>query len=302
MKEHNMMRGRWWGVLVVLLVAAGGCATGNSQTAPTGTLNSQTAPTGTLDKLTTTRKIALGYRESSIPFSYVSSDKTPVGYSVDLCMRIVADLQRQIPDLQVTWVPVTVESRIPALLNGTIDLECGSTTNTLGRQEQVDFSLTTFLTGGSLLTLAEAPLGSEIRSLHIAVIPGTTTEQVFKTFVTQNAAAVQFLPVKDHAEGLAALENRTADAYASDRIILIGLALTAQNPTRFALADRYFSYEPYALMLRRGDLAFRLAVNRVLARLYRSGQILEVYNRWFGRLGTPSALLVSLYAIEGLPE
>jgi len=225
-----------------------------------------------------------------------------VGYSVDLCLLIVADLQRQVPNLQVTWVPVTVENRIPALLNGTIDLECGSTTNTLGRQEQVDFSLTTFLTGGSLLTLAEAPLESEFHSLRIAVIPGTTTEHVFKTFVTQSATAVQFLPVKDHAEGLAALENRTADAYASDRIILIGLALNAQDPKRFALADRYFSYEPYALMLRRGDLAFRLAVNRVLARLYRSGQIVEVYNRWFGRIGPPSALLVGMYAIEGLPD
>ena len=287
-----MIRGRWGGLLVVLLVAAGGCAP----------VQSPTAPTGTLDKLTTTRKIALGYRESSIPFSYVSADKTPVGYSVDLCLHIVADLQRQIPNLQVTWVPVTVENRIPALLNGTIDLECGSTTNTLGRQEQVDFSLMTFLTGGSLLTLAEVPLGSDIRSLRIAVIPGTTTEHVFKTFVTQSATAVQFLPVKDHAEGLAALENRTADAYASDRIILIGLALSAQDPKRFALADRYFSYEPYALMLRRGDLAFRLAVNRVLARLYRSGQIVEVYNRWFGRLGPPGVLLIGLYAIEGLPE
>jgi ABC-type amino acid transport substrate-binding protein len=273
-------------------VAVGGCAT----------TNSQTAPTGTLDKLATTRTIALGYRDSSIPFSYAGSDKTPMGYSVDLCTRIVADLQRQVPDLQVKWVPVTVENRIPALLNGTIDLECGSTTNTLGRQEQVDFSLTTFLTGGSLLTLAEAPLGSEPRSLRIAVIPGTTTEQVFKTLVTQSGAAIQFLPVTDHAQGLAALENRTVDAYASDRIILIGLALTARDPARFALADRYFSYEPYALMLRRGDPAFRLAVNRVLARLYRSGQIIEVYKRWFGQLGTPSAVLLSLYAIEGLPE
>jgi glutamate/aspartate transport system substrate-binding protein len=136
-------------MLVVLLVAAGGCAT----------VKSQTAPTGTLDKLTATRTIALGYRESSIPFSYVGPDKTPMGYSVELCTHIVADLQRQVPNLQVTWVPVTVENRIPALLNGTIDLECGSTTNTLARQEQVDFSLTTFLTGGSLLTLAEAPLG-----------------------------------------------------------------------------------------------------------------------------------------------
>jgi ABC-type amino acid transport substrate-binding protein len=225
-----------------------------------------------------------------------------MGYSVDLCTRIVADLQRQMPNLQVHWVPVTVESRIPALLNGTIDLECGSTTKTLGRQEQVDFSLTTFLTGGSLLTLAEAPVGAELRNRRIAVIPGTTTEQVLKTAVTQSGAAVQFVAVADHAAGLAALEQQSADAYASDRIILIGLALAAPNPARFALAERYFSYEPYALMLRRGDATFRLAVNRVLARLYRSGQILEVYNHWFGRLGTPSALLLSLYAIEGVPE
>ncbi len=196
---------------------------------------------------------------------------------------------------------MTVENRIPALLAGTIDLECGSTTNTLARQ-QVDFSLTTFLTGGSLLALAQAPVGADLRSIRIAVIPGTTTEQVLRAAVTQSGAAVQFIAVPDHAEGLAALERQTADAYASDRIILIGLALAAPNPERFALADQYFSYEPYALMLRRGDPAFRLAVNRALARLYRSGQILEVYNRWFGRLGPPSALMLSLYAIEGLPE
>ena len=287
-----MMQDRWGLILGILLVTVGGCAT----------VQNQPAPTSTLDKLTATRRIALGYRDSSIPFSYVGADQTPVGYSVELCTHIVADLQRQIPNLQVQWVPVTVESRIPALLNGTIDLECGSTTNTLARQEQVDFSLTTFLTGGSLLTLAEAPVGAELRSLRIAVIPGTTTEQVLKTVVTQSGAAVQFLAVSDHAAGLAALEQQTADAYASDRIILIGLALAAPNPARFALVDRYFSYEPYALMLRRGDPAFRLAINRVLARLYRSGQILEVYTHWFGRIGTPSALLLSLYAIEGVPE
>jgi glutamate/aspartate transport system substrate-binding protein len=287
-----MMRGRWGLMLVVLLVAVGGCAT----------VQNQPAPTSTLDKLTATRRIALGYRDSSIPFSYAGADQKPMGYSVELCTHIVADLQRQIPNLQVQWVPVTVESRIPTLLNGTIDLECGSTTNTLGRQEQVDFSVTTFLTGGSLLTLAEAPVGAEFRNLRIAVIPGTTTEQVLKTAVTQSGAAVQFVAVPDHAAGLTALEQQTADAYASDRIILIGLALAAPNPARFALADRYFSYEPYALMLRRGDPPFRLAVNRVLARLYRSGQILEIYSHWFGRLGTPSALLRSLYAIEGVPE
>jgi len=280
--------------LVVLLSVTSGCAT----------LPNPPAPTSTLDKVKATRAIALGYRESAIPFSSGKPDLQPVGYSVDLCTRIVADLQRQLPlpDLQIKWVPVTAESRIPALLNGTIDLECGSTTNTLARQEQVDFSLTTFLTGGSLLTLAETALGPELRSVRIAVIPGTTTEQVFNAALAQEAAPVQLLPVPDHAAGLAALEQQTADAYASDRAILLGLALAAPDPRRFALVDRYFSYEPYALMLRRGDPAFRLAVNRVLARLYRSGEIIEVYRRWFGRLGTPSALLLSLYAIESLPE
>jgi len=262
--------------LVVLLSVMSGCATPPNPPAP-----NPPAPTSTLDKVKATRAIALGYRESAIPFSSGKPDLQPVGYSVDLCTRIVADLQRQLPlpDLQIKWVPVTAESRIPALLNGTIDLECGSTTNTLARQEQVDFSLTTFLTGGSLLTLAETALGPELRSARIAVIPGTTTEQVFKAALAQEAAPVQLLPVADHAAGFAALEQRTADAYASDRAILLGLALAAPEPTRFALVDRYFSYEPYALMLRRGDPAFRLAINRVLARLYRSGEILEVYNR-----------------------
>ena len=287
-----MRRGRWDLLLGILLLAVGGCAT----------VQSQTAPTSTLDKLTATRMIALGYRDSSIPFSYVGADQKPVGYSVELCTRIAADLQRQIPNLQVQWVPVTVESRIPALLNGTIDLECGSTTNTLARQEQVDFSLTTFLTGGSLLTLAEAPVGAELRSLRIAVIPGTTTEQVLKTAVTQSGAAVQFVAVPDHAAGLAALEQRSADAYASDRIILIGLALAAPNPGRFALADLYFSYEPYALMLRRGDADFRLSVNRVLARLYRSGEIVQVYERWFGSFERTSNLLQAMYLLHSFPE
>ena len=278
-------------MLVVLLVAVGGCAT----------VQNQPAPTSTLDKLTATRRIALGYRESSIPFSYVGANTTPVSYSVELCTHIVADIQRQIPNLQIQWVPVTVESRIPALLNGTIDSSVARPP-IHWRAKSKCISLTTFLTGGSLLTLAEAPVGAELRNLRIAVIPGTTTEQVLKTAVTESGAAVQFLAVSDHAAGLAALERQTTDASASDRIIMIELDLKAPNPARFALSDRYFSYEPYALMLRRGDPAFRLVVNRVLARLYRSGQILEVYPQWFGRIGKPSPLLLSLYAIEGVPE
>jgi glutamate/aspartate transport system substrate-binding protein len=189
---------------------------------------------------------------------------------------------------------------VQTLRDKAIDLECGSTTNTLSRQADADFSLTTWVTGGSLLALRDVTFG-DFQKLRIAVIPGTTTERVLKDALAKSSD-IQWVPVKDHAEGRRAIETRAADAYASDRDILIGLALTAPDPTRFALADRYFSYEPYALMLRRGDHDFRLAVDKSLARLYRSGEIVRVYDRWFAPLGPPTALLIATWAISGLPE
>lgn len=263
------------------------------------------SPAMTLDRVKATRTISMGYRASSVPFSFVGPAGKPTGYSVELCARVADDLRRELglPDLEVKWVPVDVPTRTPALLNGAIDLECGSTTNTLSRQEEVDFSLTTFITGGSLLVLAGGDLEGELRNLRIAVIPGTTTEGTLKEMIAKlGPGGIDLIPVKDHVDGLAAVESKTADAYASDRAILIGLVMTSRDPSRFALMNRYFSYEPYALMLRRGDPAFRLAVNRVLARLYRTGDIEDVYRRWFGRMGVPASLLVAMYAIEGLAE
>lgn len=280
--------------LLVALLFSAGCAS----------MSATDGGKGTLDRIKVAKAIALGYRQSSVPFSAVDADGKPVGYSIDLCTQVAKDIGRDlgIADLAIKWVPVSVENRMAAVRDGTIDLECGSTTNTLSRQAEVDFSLTTFITGGSLLSLRGTSL-NDLAGLRIAVIPGTTTERVLKEALGKAPAAdVRLVPVKDHAEGRTAIENRTADAYASDRDILIGLALTASDPQRFVLADRYFSYEPYALMLRRGDLDFRLAVNRSLARLYRSGQILSVYSRWFGALGDPNALIIAMYAIEGLPE
>jgi ABC-type amino acid transport substrate-binding protein len=266
-------------------------------------------PAGTLEKIRTTKTIALGYRDSSVPFSYAGPTKEPMGYSVDLCTRVVEDLRRDLtlPDLQVTWVPVSVETRVRALVNGTIDLECGSTTNTLSRQERVDFSLTTFITGASLLALAGSGVSDQLGGIRIAVIPGTgtTTEQMVKSAIASMGAgadAAKLVAVKDHADGLAAVVDRRADVYATDRAILMGLVTSASNPRQFALLDRYLSYEPYALMLRRGDPEFRLAVNRSLARLYRSGQVLDIYRRWFGQWGDPSPLTLGMYAVEGLPE
>jgi len=287
-----MRRALTWSATLIVVVALSGCAS----TAGTA------YPGNTLDRIKASKRITFGYRESSVPFSSVGPEGKAVGYSIDLCNRVAADLRRdlQVPDLDVKWVPVTVESRVRALRDGTIDLECGSTTNTLARQAEVDFSLTTWVTGGSLLVLREQK-PSDLRNLRIAVIPGTTTERILKEALAR-VDDVRWVPVKDHTEGRTALETRAADAYASDREILIGLVLTAADPLQFALADRYFSYEPYGLMLRRGDPDFRLAVDRSLARLYRSGDVLLIYKRWFGSLGGPDALMLATYAISGLPE
>src|SRR5215467_8787178 len=212
------------GMLAVLLAAAGCASTSTGG-------GSGAAASGTLDRIKATKTLNLGYRDSSVPFSFAGPEQKPTGYSVDLCNRVADDLKRdlQIPDLAVKWTMVTVDTRMTAVQNGTIDLECGSTTNTLSRQALVDFSLTTFVTGASLLALKDT-LTADPTKLRIAVIPGTTTEKVIKEVLAKAQPPVQFISVKDHADGRTAIENKTADAYASDREILIGLALTAQNP------------------------------------------------------------------------
>jgi glutamate/aspartate transport system substrate-binding protein len=261
---------------------------------------------GTLQKIKASGTITIGYREQSVPFSFLGTDGKPTGYSIDLCQRVVAGLQQQLglPKLDVKWVAVTPDSRIPALVQGTIDLECGSTTNTLSRQEQVDFSHMTFVDGSSLLLKKGAGIASlqDLGGKRIAVIPGTTTEKALREALQKTLITAQIIPVKDHREGLAALEGDTADAYVSDRTILIGLAVTSQDPGKFALSEQYLSYEPYGLMVRRGDAPFRLGVNRVLSHLYRSGEIAQIYGRWFGKLGAPSNLLIAMYALHALPE
>jgi len=261
---------------------------------------------GTLKKIKDSGTIVIGYREQSLPFSFRGDDGKPVGYSVDLCQRIATGIQQQLKlaKLDVKWVPVTPENRIASVVNGTIDLECGSTTASLSRQEQVDFSSMTFIDGGSLLVKLGANMATlqDLSGKKIGVVPGTTTEGAIRSMLQKASINADLVSVTDHRGGLAALESGSIDAYASDRVILIGLAATAKDPGQFAIAEQYLSYEPYAFMLRRGDAPFRLAVNRVLASLYRSGEIIPIYARWFGKLGQPSKILVAMYALYALPE
>jgi glutamate/aspartate transport system substrate-binding protein len=261
---------------------------------------------GTLKKIKTSGTLTLGWRESAPPFSFPGPDRRPVGYSIDLCMHVASAVQQQLgmANLKLNWVPVTAENRIDMVAQGKVDIECGTTTTTLSRQEQVDFSLMTFVDGGSLLTKSDANLRgmTDLAGKRIAVIPGTTTETALAKFLKEEFVTVEFVRVKDHLEGLAAVEKGLAEAFASDRGILIGLAVISKDPTRFGLANVLFSYEPYGLMVRRNDGAFRLAVNRGLAELYRSGGIVPIYERWFGAFGKPSPAIQAMYLLNGLPE
>lgn len=269
------------------------------------TVHAQTR-TGTLKKVADSGTLTVGFRENALPFSYTGSDGKPAGYSIDLCQEIAAAVQQELklPNLAVRWVPVTPENRVDAVANGTVDIECGSTTASLSRQEKVDFTLMTFVDGASLL-IAE---GSGLRTINdlagkrVGVVPGTTTERAVADFLRTQSIAATVVPVKDHDEGLAALQTSKIEAYASDRTILVGLVLQARGTARYALVSDDLSYEPYGFMVRRDDSAFRLVANRVLARIYRSGAIGAIYAKWFGALGKPTPALILMYALQGLPE
>jgi len=284
-------------VLLAVVAALAGCA---STPGATG------APASTLEKIKRTNTVTLGYRVTSFPFSFAAPGKDPAGYSIDLCRAIVESLKKDLnlPNLQTQWEPVTVENRLAKVTDGSVDLECGSTTNTMSRRAQVDFSLLTFVDGGSFI----AKLGTNIATVkdlngkRVAIIPGTSTEKALNAALQQALAKVSYVSVKDHHEGLVAVREGRADAYASDRVILIGLAVTAKDANAFRLSDDLFSYEPYSLVMRRDDPDFRLAADRTLARLYRTGEIASIYGRWFGALGTPSPLLQAMYLLNGIPE
>jgi glutamate/aspartate transport system substrate-binding protein len=261
----------------------------------------------TLQKIKENGEIVVGHRESSVPFSYINDQGEPEGYSIDLCMRIVDAVQEEIgvDDLSVRFVPVNPQTRIPLLANGTIDIECGSTTNNLTRQQQVDYGPTTFITGTKLLVKKDSGI-SEVEDLDgkaIAVAQGTTNERAIKTVIEDKGIDADILNVKDHAEGFLALETDRVDAYSTDHILLHGLISKAKNPDEYEVVGRFLSYDPYALMVPRGDADFRLVVNRTLSELFRSGEIFTIYQKWFDPMGVPTTdLLEAAFLIQALPE
>jgi ABC-type amino acid transport substrate-binding protein len=260
----------------------------------------------TLEKIRKSGAITMGYVDGSAPFSFLGDAQQPQGYSVDLCREIASGIRAQLglASLETRWVALTLQNRLEAVRAGKVDIECSTTTWTLERQKDVDFSLITFVDGGSMLTRMDAALGrlTDFEGKRIAVISGTTTEKVLKETIQRRGIKAQVVTVKTRDTGVQMLDSGKVDGFASDRIVLIGQVLKGKTQGAFKLLDEDFSVEPYALALPKGDHDYRLAVNRVLARLYRTGDIAKIYNPWLGRMGPPSLLLSAAYFIQGVPE
>lgn len=262
------------------------------------------ASAGTLERVKESGVFKIGYRQDAAPYSYKNTLGEPAGYSVDLCRAVAAHLKStlELKEIGIEYVPVTAENRFDAVKQGKVDILCGATTATLSRRELIDFSLGTFVDGASVLFLDDGPESfSQLAGQKVGVRGGTTTQQGLENTLKGLAIDAQVVPVKDHSEGLSALEKGDIQAYFGDRAILVFLAAQSGNQDKLRLSSDYFTYEPYALGLPRGDDEFRLVVDQSLSRLYRSGAIAKIYNNSFGGM-EPSDVIQALYLINGLPE
>src|SRR5262245_12230368 len=233
------------------------------------------AQEGALKRIKSNKAVAVAYRSDAAPFSFVDESKQPAGFSIDLCRRVVASIAQQlgVEGMQITWVPVTVQDRIEAVEKRKADMECGSTSVTLARSKQVNFSSYIFVDGTSMLIRAAANIRQlvDLGGKKIGVIPGTTNEKALNERLKADVISATVVPVATRDEGLAKLEAGELDVFVSDRTLLLAMAPKAKDPKAISLLLDDLSFEPYAIVLPRGDDDLRLAVNAALAKLYRSG-------------------------------
>ena len=263
------------------------------------------ADAGTLDKVRQEKTLRIAFRADAPPFSFTDEAGLPAGFMVDLCRSVAKHIGEQLNtnDLKVDYVLVTAENRFDAIESGKADLLCEPTSETLSRREHVDFSIPTFVDGASLLVGADAPNDfGALSGKKIGVLAGTTTEKSLRDTLASAGLVAEITPAKTHQEGLAMLDKGEIVAYFADRAILSYLASKSSDASKLRLANNYFSLEPYALALPHGDEDFRLAVDRALSQIYRSGEIAIVFARTFGNEMQPSDILKTLYSISALPD
>lgn len=262
--------------------------------------------TGKLKAIAASKTILIGHRSESIPFSFVDTNGEPMGYSVDLCKRVAAGIQQQLKltKLDVKFIPLTAENRFEKVASGDVDIECGNSSNTISRQNIVDFSLMTWVDGGNFIVKGETPVKSlaDMSGKKIGVIAGNTTEKALKAWAEKNMVSFDLVPIKTHVDGMQKLNDGLIDAYSADQTVLIGLVASSPKDMKFNIAPTTFSYEPYALVVPRNDADFKQAVNRVLAQLYRTGEVMKIYNTWFGKFGKPPVPLIMMYQMNALPD
>jgi len=240
---------------------------------------------GTLAKIQRTNTITLGVRDGSIPFSFLDDRQQYQGYSIDLCMKIVSAVQKKLnaPGIKVVTNPVTAANRIPLMANGTIDLECGSTTNNAERQKQVAFAPTMFVIANRLLSKKSSNIRTldDLKGKTLVATAGTTTHKQMTMLNAERKLGMTILVGKDHPESFLMLETGRAVAEANDDILLAGQVATARNPDQYEIGSEALSVEPYGIMLRRGDPAFKAVVDAALTELYRSDEFPKMYAKWF---------------------
>ena len=261
---------------------------------------------GRLKKIAATNIITIAYRADAMPFSFEDEKKQIDGYSIDLCKRVVSFIERQlsVKGLQVKWLPVTTQTRFDAVAKGQADMECGSSTVTLSRLRQVDFSSYIFVETTGLLTRTALGIRSisDLSGKRIAVVAGTTNETAVRQQLKERQLNAAVVPFKTRDEAFAALDAGKVDAFAGDKLLLVGAANKAKDPKSLALLADELSFEPYGIALPRGDAEFRLAVNSALAHLYRGSEIVEIYHRWFGMFGAPGSAIKIMYLLGAIPE
>ena len=270
--------------------------------------------TGTLKKVKDTKTVTLGYRASSIPFSYLNKAGDPIGYSIDLCNAVVDEISKEFEGVEigVKYEKVTAETRIPAVRSSEIDLECGSTTANFERKKEVAFSPIFFIAGTKLLVPRSSAIASypDLRGKTVVVTAGTTNEAAVRAISDKQHLGIKLIIGRDHDESFALLREGKADAFATDDVLLYGLIATTKGGDQYHVVGDYLSYDPYGLMYRKDDPDFTAIVDRTFSRLAQSRELVQLYNKWFQqRLPTGETLdlpispqLEEIFRIEGVPD
>jgi glutamate/aspartate transport system substrate-binding protein len=260
-----------------------------------------------LTRIKQNKAVTIGFRESAAPFAYLNEGKQASGYSIDICNGIAEEIGRKlnIPHIEIKYVPVTPQTRIPLIANGTVDIECGTTVNSLGRQEQVDFSYAVALAEGKMLVKKNSGIQdlADLNGKIVALAAGTTAERYVQAALDRNKINVRVLQVRDNAEGLLAVSSQRVDAFINDAVLLGGVLRTSKNKDDFAIVGKPLSFEQVAFMVGKNNSGLLTIVNGTISRQLASGDLQKLYDQWITPYGVPIAGEIdALFKIEAIAE